>query len=268
MHERFQVNIKENQSDANGSGAKALGGLQDPGGLPEALSALMDGEAGQLELRRVLRALDSDDGNYPACQAGTTGAVSGEQPDGQAAALLARWRRYHLVQASLHAEVTLPRSNLLPGIHARLEAEGLEGPQISWFGSQARGLAGRLARPLARASVAASVAAAVLFGASQVDQRLREETPAAGSVATRVADAGEAALLPELGGEYNPSSLTRTVSMGAAERDRIQRAVQQFSGQAPAVLFNEAYTFPVQPQPGEQDTAAQQAVAPLQRPVQ
>lgn len=211
MEERLEVNSTKNQTDIAVSDAS-----REAGGLAESLSALMDGEAGELELRRVLRALD-DDGSE----------------------LMARWRRYHLVQASLHDQTPPVRTDLLAGIHARLQNEAPISSHSALI-RQARKLAGRLGQ----GAIAAGVAAAVLFGVGQIDQQLRGELP--GVAGTTIAGGQDVALLPELGGEYNPSALTRTVSMGAAERDRIQRAVQQFSGQAPAVRFNEVYTFPVQ----------------------
>lgn len=211
MEERLEVNSKKNQSDMAVSDAS-----REAGGLAESLSALMDGEAGELELRRVLRALDDDDSE-----------------------LMARWRRYHLVQASLHDQTPSVRTDLLGGIHARLQNEAPVSSHSALI-RQARKLAGRLGQ----GAIAAGVAAAVLFGVGQIDQQLRGELP--GVAGTTITGSQGVALLPELAGEYNPSALTRTVSMGAAERDRIQRAVQQFSGQAPAVRFNEVYTFPVQ----------------------
>lgn len=211
MEERLEVNSKKNQSDI-----AVFDASREAGGLAESLSALMDGEAGELELRRVLRALD-DDGSE----------------------LMARWRRYHLVQASLHDQTPSVRTDLLGGIHARLQNEAPVSSHSALI-RQARKLAGRLGQ----GAIAAGVAAAVLFGVGQIDQQLRGELP--GVAGTAIAGSQDVALLPELAGEYNPSALTRTVSMGAAERDRIQRAVQQFSGQAPAVRFNEVYTFPVQ----------------------
>lgn len=242
MHERIQVNTQENQTDVpelKVSGVKASGNLPAQDTLAETLSALMDGEAGDLELRRLLRAVNG--------QAGATDDVD---------ALLSRWQRYHLVQASLHNEQGPQiRTNLLPGIRARLDAEGAAHPQRAGLAFRAPGVLGRMAQ----GAVAASVAALVLFGATQVDQHLRGDSPGGPAASgALVAGANETPLLPELGGEYNPSSLTRTVSMGAAERDRIQRAVQQFSGQAPAVLFNEVYTFPVQTGTGDQQSAAGQ----------
>lgn len=200
----------------------------------ESLSALMDGEADDLELRRVLRQMASDPANQ--------------------AELGARWQRYHLVQASLRHEHAgqKPSLNLLQGIHARLEAEGLslETPRPSQLGNAVgfRQVLGKLGQ----GAIAASVAVLVLYGASQVDLNLAPQgfdtaaTDQSDQLNRLSADAGNANFMPELAGEYNPSSLMRTVSMGAAERDRIQRAVQRFSGAAPAVTFGEVYTFPIQ----------------------
>lgn len=226
---KYQDQYQEGYEDSRQESGNATGPQ-----VQESLSALMDGEADDLELRRILRAMAND----PSSRADLSG----------------RWQRYHAVQASLRHEHAGQMSSLdlLSGIHARLETEGLslEAPHPGRFGKATR--FGRVFGKLGQGAIAASVAVLVLYGASQVDMNLAPQgfdtagTDQLDQISRLSADAGTANLMPELAGEYNPSSLMRTVSMGAAERDRIQRAVQRFSGAAPAVAFGEVYTFPVQ----------------------
>ena len=65
----------------------------------ESLSALMDNEADDLELRRILKACD-------------------QQPE-----LMAAWERYHLVQSILHGEARPVSSELSARIAASIAAE-------------------------------------------------------------------------------------------------------------------------------------------------
>lgn len=232
----MQEKTENNQEDSFGQRQSA-----GSGSLPESLSALMDDEAGDLELRRVLREMASG------------------QPGQQD--LMERWQRYHLVQASLRHELGhIPAVSLLAGIHARLEAEG---PALGRPSSRRSGSAVQfrnLMRKLGQGAVAASVATLVLYGASRIGLNPEQsglgiaDSSSSGQESRLSAEAGT---LPELAGDYNPSELTRTVSMGSAERDRIQRAVQQFSGAAPRAAFSEAYTFPIQPENAEEQAREQ-----------
>ena len=97
----------------------------------EALSALLDNEADDLALRRLLKAVD-------------------EEPE--AAELLGAWERYHLVQSVLHgAQVTAG-----PGLSRRVAAAVAETPlPVRSFSP--------LQANLARVAIAASVAVAVFF---------------------------------------------------------------------------------------------------------
>jgi len=186
--------------------------------LLESVSALMDGEASELELRRVLRSM-----------ADVSSADSRTVQDA--------WRRYHLVSASLKQEVhSNPGVNLLSGIQARLAEENqpLNIPYQRKFGG--------LLRKVGQVAVAASVTFTVLYGASQVEMSIRDQDATGAS--SMVAD--NSSSLPELGGDYTNSELTRTVSMDAAARERIQRAVQLYSGSPLQSFGGEAYTFPVQ----------------------
>ncbi len=69
----------------------------------ESLSALLDGEADDLELRRLLKSLDSESGN--------------------AEELLRQWQRYHLAQDVLHDRGIPVGDSLLTRISEQLEQE-------------------------------------------------------------------------------------------------------------------------------------------------
>lgn len=178
----------------------------------QSVSALMDGEGSELDLRRVLKAADGNPG------------------------VLDRWQRYHLVRASLHQDLhRRPEVNLLAGIHARLDEE-----------LPVRTGEGRAARPLLRrlgqGAIAASVAFTALFAASWLQQPLGEGQQELRSLASQPADQ-----MPSLGGDFTPSELTRTVSMDAAARQRLRQAVYQSSG-LERHPFGEPYVFPESPE--------------------
>jgi negative regulator of sigma E activity len=192
--------------------------------LLESLSALMDDEADSLELRRVVKSLPETQG------------------------LADHWRRYHAVRASLHQETHVtPSIDLLPGIRARLNAqsEAVARPALS------RTFGGRFVRLVGQGAVAASVAGAVLLGYPLLQTA---ESPTGGESGTLVAEQNTvpevSSELPVLSGDYNESPLTRTVSLDAAARDRLQQVVYEFSGTA-AVLDSDTPMFPSQLVPFE-----------------
>ncbi|MDN3526126.1 sigma-E factor negative regulatory protein [Halomonas sabkhae] len=100
----------------------------------ESLSALMDNEGDELELRRVLKSLD-------------------DEPDAADA-----WRRYHLMRSMLRHESDVDTStDLSAGVMARLEEEPLPASEPT--------PASRRSLPLARsAGVAAAVSLMVITG--------------------------------------------------------------------------------------------------------
>jgi hypothetical protein len=104
----------------------------------EALSALMDDEAGELEIRRLVRRLP-------------------EHPE-----LLTTWERYQLIKAVLH-ETTPIRADvdLLPGINAVIADEPVP--------AQKSRFSGKLLRLAGQGAIAASVAAFALFGVSSLE---------------------------------------------------------------------------------------------------
>lgn len=178
----------------------------------QSASALMDGEGSELDLRRVVN------------------AAAGES------AVLERWQRYHLVRACLGQELhSRPDVNLLPAIHARLHAEAVP-PMPS--------RAARILRHAGQGVIAASVAVMALFAAYRLQIGLDAADDAAGAASALAVHAAD--VMPSLGGDFTPSELTRTVSMDAAARKRLQQAVYQSSGLQPHP-FGEPYVFPESP---------------------
>ncbi|MBA1219816.1 RNA polymerase subunit sigma [Pseudomonas fulva] len=102
--------------------------------LQESLSAVMDNEADQLELRRVLNAVDD-------------------------AETCATWSRYQVARAAMHKELLLPNLDIASAVSAALAdgavpAKAKQGP---W-------------RTVSRVAVAASVTLAVLAGVRLYNQ--------------------------------------------------------------------------------------------------
>ncbi|SEI12404.1 RseA family anti-sigma factor [Pseudomonas fuscovaginae UPB0736] len=96
--------------------------------LQESLSAVMDNEADELELRRVLNALDDADTR-------------------------ATWSRYQIARAVMHKDLLDPRLDIASAVSAALAGEDVPAKSIRgpW-------------RTLGRLAVAASVTVAVLAG--------------------------------------------------------------------------------------------------------
>lgn len=101
--------------------------------LHESLSAVMDNEADELELRRVL---------------------AGDNPE-----LRATWSRYQLARAAMHKELIEPRLDIAAAVSAALadEAAPAQPQRSGWKG-------------LGRLAVAASVTVAVLAGVRLYNQ--------------------------------------------------------------------------------------------------
>ena len=106
--------------------------------LGESLSAVMDGEAEELELRRVL-------------------AAAGEDPE-----VRARWSRYQLARDVMHRQAVSLRLDLAAAVSAAIAAEAV--PAQSAAATAAAPQARRGWAQLGRVAVAASVALAVLAG--------------------------------------------------------------------------------------------------------
>jgi sigma-E factor negative regulatory protein RseA len=125
--------------------------------MRESLSALMDGESNELELQRVLSALDKD------------------------ASLKKTWQRYHAVRAvvseNTHGDFSMDISSRVT------EAIALEGERHS------PGAVTRMLKPLASFAVAASVAAVVVVGGQQLAQ-LGDPGSAGNTIASGISPVG------------------------------------------------------------------------------
>lgn len=102
--------------------------------LDQSVSAVMDGEADELELRRVLAAAGED------------------------AAVRERWSRYQLARAVMHKQTVVPGLDLASAVSAAIAAE--ESPVVAPAVPAARSGWARFGR----VAVAASVTLAVLVG--------------------------------------------------------------------------------------------------------
>ncbi|WNW11562.1 RseA family anti-sigma factor [Pseudomonas sp. DTU_2021_1001937_2_SI_NGA_ILE_001] len=102
--------------------------------LQESLSAVMDNEADELELRRVLNAIDDADTR-------------------------ATWARYQVARAAMHKELLVPHLDISAAVSAAIadEASPLKPGRGPW-------------RTLGRLAVAASVTVAVLAGVRLYNQ--------------------------------------------------------------------------------------------------
>ena len=110
--------------------------------MNESLSALMDGEADELELRRTLNELSENDG------------------------LRSRWERYHLIRAVMKNELQIDQARVKAGIWAELDLGDenySEDILIAANTTQASGVRS-WGGNLGKLAVAATVALAVVFG--------------------------------------------------------------------------------------------------------
>lgn len=133
--------------------------------LQESISALMDGEADELELRRILSTAHSDEDND---------------------AISRTWSRYHLARDAMHnteQEAEFRHLDISRQVSMAIGQETVSVPKqqvlAQWW------------KPAAGFAVAASVAAAVVFGVQSVEQTVpgfNHGLPSAGqaTVASRV----------------------------------------------------------------------------------
>lgn len=196
------------------------GGAAEAGSdkLGESLSALMDDEASDLELRRLLKALPQDPG------------------------LTATWKRYHAVRASLRRELhTDPTVDLLPGIKARLALEANHNPSLA-----GRLTASPILRYLGQGAIAASVALAALMGFSVLQSPDLQGPGMASQVAAGTSQA------PVLSGDFRAEDLARSAVSDPEAIQRLEQAVyQEFSDLPEPEEIPVRYTpdFPAQPRP-------------------
>jgi len=118
--------------------------------LRESLSALMDDEASELELQRLLKQLGND------------------------AELRATWVRYNNARAVMSGqEISHPQVDISARVRQAIDGTPAESPSLRE----------RLFRPLASFAVAASVAATVVIGGQQLAQLSGDEAFSNGTVA-------------------------------------------------------------------------------------
>lgn len=121
--------------------------------MRESLSALMDDEANELELQRLLKHMDDD------------------------AELRQTWVRYQAARTVMHGQdTTHMQLDISAQVRSAIEAEGSSAP--------AESLKQRLLRPIASFAVAASVAATVVIGGQQLAQVSQTDPYGTQSVAT------------------------------------------------------------------------------------
>lgn len=177
--------------------------------LKESISALMDNQASELELRRILKQLPED-------------------PE-----LAATWRRYQLASHLLHrSETALLKVDLSSAISSAIEAEGAHSVVI-------QKTAAPWLRWATKSAVAASVALAVLIGV----QQFGADPAAPMAASTNAVPAGEvnssAQQIAEASQDVNSVSVVQTVPDGFSLPSPMARSV---SSQA-----DRLQTIPVQP---------------------
>ena len=142
--------------------------------LHESLSAVMDNEADELELRRVL-------------------AADGESETRDT------WARYQLARAAMHKELIEPRLDIASAVSAALADEPplVQPEPVQQPAAKARGFAWR---SVGRVAVAASVTVAVLAGVRLYNQdqvagpQMAQQQPAQPSIAAPQVNQGPAVL--------------------------------------------------------------------------
>lgn len=177
--------------------------------LHESLSALMDNEADDLELRRILKEMES---------LGDSGRA---EEVTELVQIKAKWHRYHIVSACLKQEIhTRPSRNLLAAIQAELDQEATPSKPLT------ASISGkRMFRMLGQGAIAASVALAVLFTA---DLALMADNTT-GNDAAQMADNTSTSQLPGLTGDLNPSTATRVAVQTRLDPEQMDRLKQVVS---------------------------------------
>ena len=172
----------------------------------ESLSALMDQQADDLDVQRVLNALGDED------------------------ELRQRWRRYHLASAAMHRELDAFASvDLTDAVREQLPQPGA-GLRMR---SQVQRLSGWL-RPAASVAVAASVTAVILGGAEFYNATLDEGAVSAGSSS---GDVSAALALNRSVGIGSPSMLRASAVTGSqASNEAVPWSVRSSAGYRPVDL--------------------------------
>ena len=167
--------------------------------LYESLSALMDDETDQLELRRLLKEMEES-------------GVEAEKSD--LSDLKAKWHRYHVISSACKQEIhSSPSCNLLGRIQAELENDAVPSAELPAQKSSLRKIG--IFQILGQGAIAATVALAVLFTADLV---MVSDSPSAAANNTELAGSQtQSNSLPELTGELNPSTQTRVAVQTALD---------------------------------------------------
>lgn len=196
--------------------------------LNESLSALMDGEATEFELRRVLKECASDP------------------------AMKEKWERYHMLSAHFRGDsqfrmsaptASLNENKLLDGIHGQLAKEGVKGfsgPRKSTASGSSQAASkqnsSNLFFRLGQGAIAASVAFTVMIGTQVLNNSNSSQ-----SGIPELAEQSSAAVM-EFNDNYSPTEFNRVPQLNSelaevqdlneAARDRLRRAVyQEFIGE-------------------------------------
>ena len=180
----------------------------------ETLSALMDGEAGELEIRRILKQSRDD------------------------AEVLKTWERYHHVSAVIRQQ---HHSRNPENLLARIQ-EGLSEEPTPAASPLRNHQFTRILKNVAQGAIAAGVTLAVLLTINTSGNM------GAGSPNTLASETATDASLPRLNGEYTVSEFSRTASfeeaMDEEARDRLRQAVyRELDSQAEASVIPVNYSF-------------------------
>ncbi len=179
--------------------------------LHESLSALMDNEADDLELRRILKDLES------------LGESDKAEEIIELVELKSKWHRYHIVSACLKQEIhTSPSRNLLAAIQAELEQDAAPTKPLSTTVRQ-----NSFFRTIGKGAIAASVAFAVLFTA---DLAMVADNNVGTEASAQIADNAATNQFPGLTGDLNPTTTTRVAvqnGLNPEEMNRLQQVVSQ-----------------------------------------
>ena len=167
--------------------------------LAESLSALMDGEASEIEMHRILKEVGIDQDQKTSDQLSSSSASSSKPSSARAI-----WQRYNMVSASLAGE-PVAKIDFSAAISAAIDEEGAH--KVSVIGN--------IMSSMGRLAIAASVAMVAILGV----QQLNAPDPASADVIqfaemdieSTEQNTGPAIQFPS---GFQPSIQARTVSVG------------------------------------------------------
>lgn len=183
--------------------------------LAESISALMDNQASELELQRVLKASEQDDG------------------------VRETWVRYQMVSATLRGEqASLFTSGFAARMSAALDAEDALVPATASSVASPQGWRYQLGR----VALVATVAGAMIIGVNQFSGQKQSSPEVAGNTATAPVIAAPVVSLPS--GINSPAINTRTVAVqtGYETRPQENRRVLFQPRQANSAVSDEEVT--------------------------